>query len=185
MAARKQAGKNAPEPVKAEDPKPAVKAVKKIPTKAAAPIKKPRVVKPKPNREMVALDNSLKALELRKQGKTYAEIAKRLHYCDGSAAYKAVQRAMKEVLQEPVKELKELELARLDQLQNALWPRASKGSGKAIEVLLKVMARRAKLMGLDQDNIKLDAEGLVQLIWDAPAILPKETPTTKDALKPK
>ena len=42
-----------------------------------------------------------------------------------------------------------LELERLDALTLAAWPRARAGDDRAIRVVLRIMQRRAKLLGLD------------------------------------
>lgn len=177
MAEKQNVGKNAP--AKAKPTAADRKAAKEKLEKKRAAIQK------KAAKEQEALDHSLKALELRKAGYTYLEIAKALKFSNGGAAYKAVQRAMKEVLIEPVKELKEMELARLDEMFNGVWPQAIQGNQKAIQTALLIMARRAKMMGMDQDNLKFEGEGAIQLLWDAPSILQKETPITRDDLKQK
>src|SRR5262245_41261689 len=99
------------------------------------------------------------ALELYLSGRTYAEIARRLGYHDASSAYRAVQTAIREMTVEPTKELIELELLRLDALQCAWWPRAIGGQPEdsstpppdpvAAGVVLKIMARRDRLLGLE------------------------------------
>ena len=47
-----------------------------------------------------------------------------------------------------VDELRELESARLDALQLAAWAKVEQGDLHAIEIVLKIMDRRAKLLGL-------------------------------------
>ncbi|MEU4228278.1 hypothetical protein AB0F17_28625 [Nonomuraea sp. NPDC026600] len=46
-------------------------------------------------------------------------------------------------------ETRELELIRLDRLQAALWPDAMTGDTTAARTILRVMDRRARLLGLD------------------------------------
>jgi hypothetical protein len=46
-------------------------------------------------------------------------------------------------------ELKAEELSRLDGMLRGLWPDARKGSHGAVDRVLKIMERRAKLLGLD------------------------------------
>lgn len=48
-----------------------------------------------------------------------------------------------------------MENARLDALLAALWPQALRGNARSIEVALKIMERRAKMLGLDE-AVKVD-----------------------------
>jgi len=43
-----------------------------------------------------------------------------------------------------------LEALRLDQMQAALWQRATDGEVRAIDRILRIMERRARLLGLDE-----------------------------------
>lgn len=111
------------------------------------------------------------AAQLRAEGKTYDQIAEALDFSDRSLARRSVERALAATVREPADELRQLELIRLD----ALWVEAVKvmttehitvNNGRVIEVdgvplkddgptlsaidrLLKIMERRAKLVGLD------------------------------------
>lgn len=51
---------------------------------------------------------------------------------------------------ETVDEIRQIEAQRLDELTHALWPRAIKGDVKAITAILKIMKRRAELLGIDE-----------------------------------
>ena len=99
--------------------------------------------------QLTAVERQAKALELRKQGKGFVEIAKTLGYGGPSGAHKAVMTALKKTLQEPADELRTMELERLDALHAALWPQAIAGKWLAVDRVLSVMERRAKLLGLD------------------------------------
>ena len=47
----------------------------------------------------------------------------------------------------------QLEALRLDGLQDAIWPRAMSGEPRAIEVAIKLLERRARMLGLDFTDI--------------------------------
>lgn len=96
-----------------------------------------------------AVERQARALELRKEGKGFAEIAQALGYGGPAGAYKAVTTALRKTLQEPADELRRMELERLDALHAALWPQALAGKWLAVDRVLSVMERRAKLLGLD------------------------------------
>jgi transposase-like protein len=89
------------------------------------------------------------ALELRKAGYGFDDIARALGYANAGGAYKAVQQALKETLREPADEVRKLELERVDRLMRAIWPRAIGGDGESIDRVLRLMQRRAKYLGLD------------------------------------
>jgi hypothetical protein len=65
-------------------------------------------------------------------------------------AWKHTQAALQQALQEPAQEVRQIELARLDRLHMAHWPQALGGSADATDRVLKIMDRRARLLGLDQ-----------------------------------
>ena len=96
-----------------------------------------------------AHERHLRALELRKAGATYETIAGQLGYANASGARKAVASALKATLREPAEELRTLELARLDAMALALWRRVQDGDEKAVDRVLRIMERRARLLGLD------------------------------------
>ena len=103
------------------------------------------------------IDREIKVLELRRAGLTWQKIADEVGYADPTGAYAAYKRAVKRVLQEPADEVRQQEIDRLDRLQVAVWPRAMKGDDRAINTILRLMERRAKLLGLDAAQ-KVQAE---------------------------
>jgi hypothetical protein len=111
------------------------------------------------------------ACRLRARSLSYTAIAKQLGFHDGVAARRAVERAMAQIVAEPAAELLQLELMKLDE-----WEQAARAvlerrhvtvshgqlvyhDGEpllddgpvlaAVDRLLKVQERRAKLLGLD------------------------------------
>jgi len=106
---------------------------------------------PKAKRAEVA-ERRQKAIALRLAGMDWQTIAGRLGYADRGSACKDVARALEANLAEQSQAadtLREVESLRLDRLQAAAWPAAVKGDLKAIETVLKVIDRRARLHGLD------------------------------------
>lgn len=100
------------------------------------------------------------ALDLRLKGMSYREIAKEMGVHSGTA-HGYVQVAIK-VIQEKYTEKAEalviLEQQKLDRLEVGLIESARKGDIKAATVLLKIMERRAKLLGLDSPaEVKIEA----------------------------
>lgn len=99
------------------------------------------------DKQINALERTSRALELRKSGMTYALIADELGYKSTSGAHNAVTRALKKTLQDSSDEVRILEVERLDALLNGLWPR--RHIPEYTDRILRVMDRRAKLLGLD------------------------------------
>ena len=97
-----------------------------------------------------ANERQIKALTLRKAGAGYQAIADALGYKDHTGAWRAVKAALKRTQQEPADELRQLELARLDDMLKAIAPHVAAGNLTAIDRALKIQERRAKLVGLDQ-----------------------------------
>ncbi len=105
--------------------------------------------KARKNDATTAVARQVRALELRRDGLTYELIAQALGYAQPAGAFRAVRRGLLVTLREPAEELRTLELARLDSLQEALWTDAVDGNLSAVDRVLKIMRRRASLLGLD------------------------------------
>jgi hypothetical protein len=88
------------------------------------------------------------ALLLRLTGATYEEIGRQLG-CSAPAALYHVERAVRDARRDPAERLRALELGRLDRLQLAVWQKALDGDLEATDRVLRVMARRDRLLGLD------------------------------------
>ena len=100
-----------------------------------------------PDPELV--EKEIRVLELRRAGLTWQSISEQTGYAEATGAYAAYKRAIKRVMAEPVEEVRTQELDRLDRMQVAVWNRALKGDDKAINTVLRLMERRARLLGLD------------------------------------
>jgi hypothetical protein len=98
---------------------------------------------------ITAAERRVEALALRKAGLGYTAIAAQLGYAGPSGAYKAIATALGELTREPARELVNLEVARLDDLLLGLWGDARKGNVAKVDRVLKIMQRRADLLGLD------------------------------------
>ena len=105
----------------------------------------------------------LTALEMRKAGASYKEIARELDYADESFAAKVVKEAITAWIPEQAYDVLQLELARLDDLQRSQWdtalnhedPRARLDAARFI--VDSIMKRRASLQGLDAPDKVIQA----------------------------
>lgn len=91
------------------------------------------------------------AHQLRLAGATWAEVAEALGYASEASAASAVRGALSAAAtRQTASEMLSLELERLDMLQLVHWRAARAGDIKATETVLKIMAQRAKLIGLGE-----------------------------------
>lgn len=97
------------------------------------------------------LQRQLQALELRKQGLTYRDIGDKLSisYQQAHNDVNAELKRLATLTLESAEGLRQLELERLDMLIKGLEPMARVGNPGAVTAYLRVMERRAKLLGLD------------------------------------
>ena len=100
-----------------------------------------------PTPELV--DKEKRVLELRRAGATYDQIAQAVGYATPQGALLAYKRALARTLNEAgAAELREMELDRLDRLQQAVWPTAVQGDLPSLDRVLKIMHQRALYLGL-------------------------------------
>jgi 5-methylcytosine-specific restriction endonuclease McrA len=122
----------------------------------------------------VQLERRVEALRLRMAGADYRTIRQELMVMGISVSLKQVYDDVQEALTELAKqervaaeEIRELELARLDAMWMALWPDIERGDVFAIQTGLKVMERRAKMLGLDSaQKVQIDGRPLQDLPQD-------------------
>jgi len=105
----------------------------------------------------------LRALELRRAGCSYRQIASQL----GVDLHTAHSDVMAEVLElrnetkHEAQDLRDIELARCDELTFALWPTAQAGDAKAVSAVMRISERRARLLGLDAptaQNVRVEGD---------------------------
>lgn len=113
------------------------------------------------SRRLFAAENRTKALELRKAGATFAQIAKQLSV-SRQRAHKYVSECLddiKELNSNEAEMVLKIELERLDTMLLGLWDKARRGDNLAIDRVLKIMDRRAKYLGLDDRRIEIIDNG--------------------------
>lgn len=116
------------------------------------------------------------ALRLREDGASYRLIATQTEVSERQA-WLDVQDALKEITREPAEAVLTLELARLDNLYVIAYAKARADQDpQAINSALRVMERRARLIGLDKLQTS-DATQAVRTLLDD---LLEGTPTDHD-----
>lgn len=88
-----------------------------------------------------------KATELAFRGMTYQAIADELGYANRGTVHRIVQNALYVNQVESIDEHRLLELARLDDMHQVLWPKAMNGDVAAVNTLLKISERRCRMLG--------------------------------------
>jgi len=102
-------------------------------------------------RTLTGAENRLRALQLRKAGLPYHAIGQQLG-TTSQYAFKLVKAALANLrtrCADETEDLRQLELERLDTMLMGLWTPAARGDHAAIDRVLKIMERRARLLGLD------------------------------------
>lgn len=87
-------------------------------------------------------------LDMRVRGMSLRAIAAELGMHHSSVS-EAIEAELAELTREPAERLRTVELERLDEMFEGLWTKAKSGDGFAIGNALRIMERRAKLLGLD------------------------------------
>lgn len=89
------------------------------------------------------------ALELRKAGLSYDDIAKAVGYASGESARQAIRASLKQYEKESAQDIQRLQYAQLQQLVTVLWPKALAGDMAAVDRVLKIQERQASIFGTD------------------------------------
>ena len=92
-----------------------------------------------------------KIIALARAGHTYRDIARALgtHFDIVAKVITAYHNELREQGNEDAKKALAASLARIDHALTKLWPDIDKGDPKAIETMIKLEARRARMLGLD------------------------------------
>jgi hypothetical protein len=99
-------------------------------------------------------ERQLQALDLRRRGYSYRKIAAELE-CGLTTAFRDCTRHLEDVREkcrEKAEQINDLDLERLDEALMAIWDKVEQGDCKSIETMLKIMERRAKMLGLDSPD---------------------------------
>lgn len=121
-------------------------------------------------------ERDMRIFKMRQAGTSVAEIARRFGIAT-SAVSRSIQRQLEKMNKEAIlayPEVLRMELERLDNLQQAIWPmtqhrRIVSDDGteiqiepdlKAIQQVLSIMDRRTKLLGMEQTNVNVSVDGV-------------------------
>lgn len=105
-----------------------------------------------------------RAFLMRQRGMAIFDIAEELGLTEsttGNLLRNAVQNAARLVSEGARSDLLAMEVTRLDAMQAAAWGAAMQGDTRAIDAILKVIAARAKLLGLEVPAVESVAQMVV------------------------
>ena len=127
--------------------------LKKRVRRSAAIVAAPREM-PAEETPLERISRDLAILNMRLHGLTFYEISRKLpeagfRRVSVSRVFAIVAKALRSCQEQPARELRQLELLRLDQLQAAHYKAAMSGDAAAATRVLAIMDRRAKLLGFD------------------------------------
>jgi hypothetical protein len=105
--------------------------------------------RPSSRRRARAMQRRRRILDLRAEGLAFAEIARHLGFGSVEGCRQAYRRALDDV-REVAEEHRDLQLARLEEAIRVLMPLVRTGDLKAVDRLVKVIDRIARLAGLDK-----------------------------------
>jgi hypothetical protein len=115
-----------------------------------------------PARRAEASIKACRAVELVRQGKSYDAVARAVGFANRGTAHRVVTKALAERLVDGIDELRDIEVARLDALQAALWPKVERGDTRAVNTVVRIIDRRSRLLGLyTQRDIETPLWGLI------------------------
>jgi hypothetical protein len=120
-------------------------------------------------------ERDMRIFKMRQAGTSVNEIARRFGISTASVS-RSIQRQLEKMNKEAIlayPEVLRMELERLDNLQQAIWPmtqhrRVVMDDGtemqvepdlKAIQQVLSIMDRRTKLLGMEQTNVNVNVDG--------------------------
>jgi hypothetical protein len=134
---------------------------------------RPRGQAPNPS----VLEREAEVVKLRRGGMTWDLIAQRTGFADPSGARQAYMRAASRVVRDDIEQIRQVEEDRLDLAQAAIWGDVMAGNIQAVNALVRIMERRARLLGLDRpvqhqvevtvhdgDSIDAEVQRLVALL---------------------
>lgn len=101
-----------------------------------------------------AAERRAQALELRKAGATYQEIANALGYKGVSGAEAAVKRGIDLLGMEAAKDVVLIDLARLDDFQKRCTAEMRKGDLSQIDRIMRIMTMRHNLLGITAESYR-------------------------------
>lgn len=88
------------------------------------------------------------ALKLASEGRSFEEIAQEVGFTHRGSAHRAVYKALAEHEAEDARELRAMEMARLDYMLSRIWHRIEEGDVQAISTAIRISDLRCRITGI-------------------------------------
>lgn len=98
---------------------------------------------------VLAAHQQAAAMRMRIDGFTYEEISTKLGISEPRMVMETISRGIKRTLLDSVEQYRNIELLRLESIHRLVWKRIKMGRLDQVPNVLRIMERRAKLLGLD------------------------------------
>lgn len=125
--------------------------------------------KPTSPRRLRARELERKVLEMRMTGARFSAIAEACG-CSTQGAHMALTRALSSIValnNQTAKELFILEIARLDELQAAIWDKAIAGDPESIDQALRIILARAKVVSwATEKSVQDETSTPIVISWE-------------------
>lgn len=107
--------------------------------------------KSKGTKQLELLERQAKVVELVRAGYSQRQVAARLSISQAQVRrdVAAIRKEITQFAAQTLEAFRAMEIDRLEQMQQSIFPRAVDGDLKAIDAMLRIMQRRAALLGLD------------------------------------
>lgn len=105
-------------------------------------------------RSLLSKERHRRAIELRKAGATWQQIADQLGYSSAKSAYNSVRTAISNITVEPTTELIAIQYERLNHMLLTLWPQVQQGELAAMDRALRIMGEMNTLAGAGQHHAR-------------------------------
>jgi len=100
------------------------------------------------NSRATAAEKRKQALDLRRAGWSFDDIAAEVGYANKGSAHRAVKQGIADITRESASELLELEPSRLDDMFSGLYELTRNGDPFSVDHALKIIELRARFLGL-------------------------------------
>lgn len=98
-----------------------------------------------------------------RSGSSYEEIAADLGYASRASAWRLVNNGLKSAVDDIAEDYLRMELERLDALQVGIWHCAIGGDIPSVNVVLRIIAQRVRLVGAGQVEVGIAAHPVVNV----------------------
>lgn len=120
----------------------------------------------KPPARLLTKERRLRALEMRRRGHHWQEIADTCGYASAKSAANAVAALTKKTVLESVDDYRQMQIDRCHEMLVALGPKVDAGNERAIETSLRVLDKLDKLVGTERAHVSAEVQHTHKVVID-------------------